>query len=324
MTLPSAGSSISLKQVNVELNLTATATINMGGTAVRGLFDDASGAISMSDGYGKSNALFMAATGGTVVTEGDFKVHIFKSSGTFQIGTVGNAAGSNTVTALIVAGGGGSNGTAYSGGYCGGGGAGGMREITGSSLSAQGYTMTVGAAGNGFSTAGNGGNGAAFGTTNTGGGGGGQYYNLSGSVGANGGSGGGGGGDHPNAGGSGVSGQGNNGGYSYAEQPGEGGGGGGGKSQVGENAPSNRGGNGGNGGTTSIINATNAGNQSVGEVSSGNVYFAGGACGMRISGQTGGLGGGGDIRTAGGTNTGGGGCSAVGGSGVVIVRYKFQ
>ena len=55
MALPDAGNSISLKQVNVELSLTATAAINMGGSDVRGLFDVASGAIDMSDGYGKSD-----------------------------------------------------------------------------------------------------------------------------------------------------------------------------------------------------------------------------------------------------------------------------
>ena len=125
MALPSAGNPISLQQVNVELDLTATATINMGGSNVRTLFDDASGAISMSDGYGKSNAAYVAATGGTIVTEGDYKVHIFKSSGTFAVSDAGNAAGSNSVSALIVAGGGGANGGSWSGGYSGGGGAGG-------------------------------------------------------------------------------------------------------------------------------------------------------------------------------------------------------
>ena len=55
MALPSAGNPISLQQVNVELDLTATATINMGGSNVRTLFDVSSGAIDMSDGYGKSN-----------------------------------------------------------------------------------------------------------------------------------------------------------------------------------------------------------------------------------------------------------------------------
>ena len=62
MALPDAGNPISLQQVNVELDLTATATINMGGTAVRTLFDDASGAISMSDGYGKSNEIGLTAS----------------------------------------------------------------------------------------------------------------------------------------------------------------------------------------------------------------------------------------------------------------------
>ena len=52
MALPSAGNPISLQQVNVELDLTATATINMGGSNVRTLFDVSSGAIDMSDGYG--------------------------------------------------------------------------------------------------------------------------------------------------------------------------------------------------------------------------------------------------------------------------------
>jgi hypothetical protein len=58
MALPSAGSSISLQQVNVELGETATDAINMGGTAVRGLFGIASGAIDMSDGYGKSASFY--------------------------------------------------------------------------------------------------------------------------------------------------------------------------------------------------------------------------------------------------------------------------
>ena len=62
MALPDAGNPISLQKVNVELDLTATATINMGAAAVRTLFDDASGAISMSDGYGKSNNVSLTAS----------------------------------------------------------------------------------------------------------------------------------------------------------------------------------------------------------------------------------------------------------------------
>jgi len=65
MTLPASGNSISSQQVNVELGLTATATINMGGSDVRGLFDVSSGAIDMSDGFGVSNVTFYDASGGT-------------------------------------------------------------------------------------------------------------------------------------------------------------------------------------------------------------------------------------------------------------------
>ena len=36
-----------------------------------------------------SGAAFTAATGGTITTDGDFKVHTFNSSGTFQVTAVG-------------------------------------------------------------------------------------------------------------------------------------------------------------------------------------------------------------------------------------------
>ena len=62
MALPAAGNSISLQQVNVELGNTGTDAINMGSSAVRTLFDDASGAISMSDGFGKSSELGLTAS----------------------------------------------------------------------------------------------------------------------------------------------------------------------------------------------------------------------------------------------------------------------
>jgi hypothetical protein len=54
MPLPSSGQ-ISLNQVNVELGLSGTAQIGLGDSAVRTLFDVASGQITMSNGYGKAN-----------------------------------------------------------------------------------------------------------------------------------------------------------------------------------------------------------------------------------------------------------------------------
>ena len=85
-----------------------------------------SGLIDFNDFYGAETATFIVASGGSVTTDGDYKVHTFTSSGTITFSQVGNAAGSNTVEYLVVAGGGG-------GGSLGGGGAGGMR--TGSNFS---------------------------------------------------------------------------------------------------------------------------------------------------------------------------------------------
>ena len=69
-----------------------------------------SGTLALSDFYGAVDAVFIAATGGTITTSGDFKIHTFTSSGTFEVTTLGNSAGSNTVEYLVVAGGGGGTG----------------------------------------------------------------------------------------------------------------------------------------------------------------------------------------------------------------------
>jgi len=55
MPLPSAPSSISMNQVNVELAKSGTAQIALNDTNVRTLFQKASGQISLSDGYGKAS-----------------------------------------------------------------------------------------------------------------------------------------------------------------------------------------------------------------------------------------------------------------------------
>lgn len=56
MALPASGA-ITFANVNTELGLTSTAQISLNDTAVRNLFGIASGAISMSNGYGKANVL---------------------------------------------------------------------------------------------------------------------------------------------------------------------------------------------------------------------------------------------------------------------------
>ena len=61
MALPSSGS-ISLGQVNTELGVSATATRSLGETTTRNLFGVASGAISMSQGYGKANQFSLNIT----------------------------------------------------------------------------------------------------------------------------------------------------------------------------------------------------------------------------------------------------------------------
>jgi hypothetical protein len=50
------------QSVNIELGRSATASINMNESAVRTLFGVASGAISMSNGYGKSNRVAVSST----------------------------------------------------------------------------------------------------------------------------------------------------------------------------------------------------------------------------------------------------------------------
>ena len=135
----------------------------------------------------------LVATGGTITTCGNFKIHTFTGPGTFTVCKVSETATENTVGYLVVAGGG---GAANSG--AGGGGAGGYREgrnvpidnFTASPLvanaptnavtvTATSYPITVGAGGTAapVPACANGGDGAnsVFATiTSTGGGGGAQ------------------------------------------------------------------------------------------------------------------------------------------------------
>ncbi len=101
---------------------------------------------------------YIAASGGTETTSGDYKIHTFNSTGTFTVSSVGNTAGGGDgVSYMVVAGGGGGAGDGS-----GGGGAGGYREgknsgdpytasplnaPSGLTVTAQAYPVTVGAGG---------------------------------------------------------------------------------------------------------------------------------------------------------------------------------
>ena len=281
------------------------------------------------------NKQYVAASGGTITTSGDFKIHTFTSSGTFTVSDAGNSAGSNTVDFLVIAGGGGGGGQ-----LGGGGGAGGYRESFpnpasgGLSVSAQGYPITIGGGGNPGPQghAGGAGGVSTFSTITSAGGG---FGGRGPSTGGDGGSGG--GGYHAGAGGSGNTPpvsppQGNDGGAGDAPTENSGGGGGAGGAGVDATVP--KGGNGGNGATSSINASpvTRAGGGGGGAFSPG---------GSRPGG-TGGPGGGGNAGPAGNTpgsngttNSGGGGGGAsytspggaiggAGGSGIIIIRYKYQ
>ena len=110
---------------------------------------------------------FLTATGGTISTNGNYKVHRFTSNGTFEVTELGGVSGK----------------------FGGGGGAGGLRTNfggTGLSVDESSYAVTVGAGG---AISGTGSNSVFSSITSTGGG----YGGDSDQAGGNGGSGGGGG-----------------------------------------------------------------------------------------------------------------------------------
>jgi hypothetical protein len=264
------------------------------------------------------------ATGGAVYSDDVYYYHVFGSTGTFT------PTQSITADILVVAGGGGGGQARGAGG-----GAGGLLGFASQSLTATGYTCTVGSGGANKTT----GSDSQFGalTLVKGGGFGGSESGYGTLTGGNGGSGG--GGSFGQAGGSPTSGQGfagggNTGGADYQAS------GGGGAGAVGFNGDSGdtiKGGGGiGSSAYSSWCKATGLG-QNVNET----YYLAGGggSSSNRTSdaGALGGSGGGGrGANTSGATgsngtaNTGGGaggghgdprGNGGIGGSGLIIVRY---
>ena len=112
---------------------------------------DANVWINIGDGTGDIRPFTpMAATGGTVTTVGDYKVHTFNSSDTFTVSQAGLNA---EVELLLIAGGGSAGGSDISTGYTnergGGGGAGGYRHITNITNLANStdYPIVIGAGG---------------------------------------------------------------------------------------------------------------------------------------------------------------------------------
>ena len=394
---PSAGDIISVKDYANTFD-SNNLTIGRGGSKLAGVCVDAilstegdsitlvyvdgtQGWLNIQTDDTVSGNAYVEATGGTILTCGNFKTHVFTGDSNFVVTNAGLPSGSTTIDYTVIgggAGGGSGGGPAYMGGA---GGAGGFRlsnsvgclaapvmsplsNPTGVTVSVQSYPITIGAGGakspSSNTKGASGSVSTAFSISSAGGGNGGAGTGPD-STGGNGGSGGGG-----TSGGGGGSGntppvsppQGNNGSTGY---PGNnnGGGGGGGAGAASSASPGPH--IGAAGGIGSFISDSAFGPTAPSYGEAGPVsnvrYFAGGGSGSSCApsvgspgqdGIAGGKGGGGRGGTGGnpggkpagnGTaNTGGGGgggsgcgggslgggCAGNGGSGIVLVRYKFQ
>ena len=335
-------------------------TCNVEGAAITFVYVDATkGWVATNTGNSGdvSENNFIVATGGTITTSGNFKIHTFTGPGTFSVTNTG--PGSDTVSYMVVAGGG-AGGCKYAPGpqnaTGGGGGAGGFREgrtptcsytvsplnaPAGLPVSVASYPVTVGGGGaetpgSPPGTKGNNGNPSVFSTiTSTAGGGGGedtQGGNAGGSGGGRGGE------SNPGPGASGNSPpvsppQGNPGGSGGFGGPSYGSGGGGGATAAGGNGSTSASGAGGAGATTEITASpvAYAGGGGAGGYGSSCKHGAGGTGGGGAGSSPNSAGAAGTANTGGGGGGGGSGtpsaCNSkgkAGGSGIVVIRYKFQ
>ena len=336
-------------------SINADAILSTQGQSVTFVFvDSTQGWINTMDSTSNvRGAAFVAATGGTITTSGNFKIHTFTGPGTFAVSNTAVCASDNKLDYLVVAGGGGTGGKNCQTGAAG---AGGFRvsndtcmpapltsplaNPTGLTATVASFPITVG--GGGAPTPNPGGaspgSNSIFSTiTSTGGGGG--TGNSGGGPGDPGGSG---GGARCGTGGSGNTppvspSQGNPGGNGDHSPPEYGTGGGGGAATAG--GPGGTGGVGNGGAGSFVVETGFAGSNGTPGPVSGAKYFSGGGGGASETGAgTGGTGGGGvgannsGSSTGGTTNTGGGAGAgnnadadgSGGGSGIVIIRYKFQ
>jgi hypothetical protein len=320
-------------------------TINVEGAAITLVFVDATKGWITTDTGNSTDAFaqdYIVATGGTETTCGDCKIHTFTGPGTFSVTSKGTPIGSDTVNFLVVGGGGGSGATGPNSSGSGGGGAGGYRtagfgpgplQRAALGLTVTDFPITVGAAGAASPSQGGDGGSSTFSTITSAGGGGGGHQGAPTALrtGRTGGSGGGGGDNTLGLGGAGNTPpvsppQGNPGGQATAFA----GAGGGGATAAGSSGSGPTGGAGGAGAPNDI---------------KGTASYAGGGGGGGYNngcGGAGGAGGGGagsnhgDTPAGAGTaNTGGGAGGsgntpqpevpgANGGSGIVVIRYKFQ
>ena len=332
----------------------ANVVLNTKGQSVTFIFvDSTQGWINTMDSTSNERgAAFITATGGTITTSGNFKIHTFTGPGTFTVSCVGSTPANNEVSYIVVAGGA-SGGAGGTGG--GGGGAGGYREnksgvdtytaspLNGSTpitVTAQGYPITVGGGGGAapYPAVGTPGNPSVFSTITSTGGGGGGRWDTGGQL-----AGGSGGGSAQSGCGTGAAGntppvsppQGNKGGNRGYYQM-AGGGGATAEGFIGNVCGSGvtrtaTEGNGGTGATSSINGTpTERAGGGAGGFASGTPVPNGKATATGGGGSGGGQG---SNATAGTANTGGGGggngnpqcvASGAGGSGIVIIRYKFQ
>jgi len=351
------------------------ATLNVDGQAATFVYvDGTKGWINVQNAEDTETGTppFIQATGGTITQSGNFRIHTFNSPGTFQVTKIATESPApiyNIVSYAVSAGGGGSGGSINNIHTAGGGGGGGYRggrnqpvdsytesplcASSGLAVSAQSYSIVVGAGGAGGCgvTRGTNGVNSVFQSITSAGGGGGGAIGSPGAPacrsGRPGGSGGGGSSQTAANGGTGNTppvspAQGSNGGAGTDAPPDlRGGGGGGATATGGTGSPAAIQGRGGAGATTTISGSSlgYSGGGSAGGTGGGGpgAGAAASPCGSGAAGQpkcspfdgnnatdNRGGGGGGSAANPSAPGSPGNFPGGNGGSGVVIIRYRFQ
>jgi hypothetical protein len=128
-------------EITIQFTAEATYSVKAKSTAVG--FGDS--AYSSTDSFTCSDISFISATGGTITTDGDYKVHTFTTSGSFVVSTAGVG---NDVQYLVI--GGGASGVDVGDATRAGGGNASTQQastLSASSVATGSHTITVGAGG---------------------------------------------------------------------------------------------------------------------------------------------------------------------------------